>query len=49
MTPISNDISFVRKRNIKTSLQEYGYYEKFIDEDFIFKDELWFYGELPCI
>lgn len=48
-TPISDNISFIRKRNIKISLSEYGYYEKIVDEDFIFKDELWFYGELPSI
>lgn len=46
-TQIPNNISFIQKRNIKTSLTERGYYEKLVDEDYIYNGELWYYGELP--
>lgn len=45
-TQIPDDISFVQKRNIKISLTEQRYYEKLVDEDYIYEGELWYYGEL---
>lgn len=43
---IPDDISFVQKRNIKNLLPERGYYEKLVDEDYVYNQEIWFYGEL---
>lgn len=46
-TQIPDNISFSKKRNIKTQLSEQGYYEKLIDEVYIYENEIWVYGELP--
>lgn len=46
--PITNKKrSFVKERNISTLLCEYGYHEKIQDEDELYEEDLWFYGELP--
>lgn len=41
-TPIDNG-SFAAKRGIRTELTEIGYSEVIVDEDFVYRDELWFY------
>lgn len=47
-TPIRDQKhSFSKERNVSTLLQETGYHELIIDGDKVFKDELWFYGDLP--
>ena len=46
-SPIENGRSFALERGISTNLTEKGYIAKDIYEDYIYRDELWFYGELP--
>lgn len=41
--------SFVKERNIETTLLEQGYHETINDEEFIFNSSLWYYGELDVI
>lgn len=38
--------SLLQRRNIKSCLEEKGYYETIIDKDLIHKSKLWFYGEV---
>lgn len=45
--PIDSEfVSFVKSRNIKTTLQEKGYIELAMEENVQRKSILWFYGEL---
>ncbi|MCH5320305.1 MAG: DUF3916 domain-containing protein [Eubacterium sp.] len=48
-TPIKQNYSFCKKRNIKASLQEICYHEKIVNEEGLIESErdLWFYGDLP--
>ncbi len=39
--------SFMKERNIKSSLPEAGYIEELNDEDYSCRSYIWFYGELP--
>lgn len=45
--PVKQEHSFCKERNISTSLQEICYHEKIVNDDGVFEDALWFYGELP--
>lgn len=46
-TPMEAKRSFCRERNISTALKEKGFHEKITeDEDSVFEDDLWFYGEI---
>lgn len=44
--PTEQGYSFCKERNIATSLQEICYHEKIDDDDGVFEDDLWFYGDL---
>lgn len=45
--PLHNNVqSFAKSRKIDTDLNEKGYLEIYIDDDFVSKSNLWFYGEL---
>ncbi len=42
-----DEFSFAKHRNINTDLKEQGYDEVLVeDEDEIFKEQIWFYGEI---
>lgn len=44
--PLDEKKSFVKRRNIDCNLHEKGYLEILEDEDYTFKCQIWFYGEL---
>lgn len=41
--------SITQTLDIPTSLPHYGYLEEMLDENVLYRDEIWFYGELPCM